>query len=194
MNAEFVKHALLLAKDVESKIDRALYLGYGSLLGAIREGRVIHKDSDLDFIVVFVAKDKADAISQVREFIWRLKKANLLSKVFVRGGWLWENELHSIDDIQNITGQFHAKNNRATIDIWSDFIIDGEYINGCFGSFGDASQFVTEDLGIIQFEGYEFYIPANTDKMLELIYGNWRIPKPGSKRGKGLSKRKDFLL
>lgn len=198
MTEEWILKGILLAKDLESfmyELGYPLFLGYGTLLGAVREGKTINGDDDLDFFTIAKHSDKERVIKEVKKVAWALKGEKLLSKIFVKGGWKWENELQSIYDIENPTGQIHVKGRGVTIDLWFDLIDNKDnYINGCFGNFGDSNQYL-DGIKHINFEGQNFAILNNSEKMLSLIYGDdWRTPRHGEKRGKGLSKRKDYLL
>lgn len=199
MNTEWQTQAMRLVNKVQyilKDMGYDSYLGYGTLLGVVREGKLIEHDDDIDIIILF--KDNKNIINNYINLLWKFKEIGLLSKVFMKNYYLFEDSIASKEQIKYPTGQAHLKGYGVTIDLWLDWVEDENYINGCFGSFGEVYKYFPLDQVTYNNhngESYSLSIPNNAQIMLEYIYGKeWIKSIKNQKRGEDLAPRHDYLL
>ena len=142
-----------------------LYLVYGTLLGAARDGDFIGHDIDIDLAYV----------SRARSMDGVLRERDRIARFF--------DDFGKVADIPN-HGRFllYGPTDPETgtvphgIEIYTSFVTQGEYyiypsIPGWLRG-RDIKPFST-----IKFRGHEFCAPKHHEKWLELQYGkSWRVP------------------
>jgi len=147
-------------KIFEEKFGRPLWLGYGTLLGCIRDQDFIPHDDDFD--VCFLSRG-----STVEE------AANEYYDIF--------QTLVATGDIvrESMPGHFHWKLSRTcAIDVFMIWHDEDGHFGYNFGGHRDGLSF--EPIKRHQFKGFDVWIPSNHETFLEFAYGpGWRVPDPG---------------
>lgn len=150
-------------KEVADDTGISIFLSYGGLLGAVRNGRLIKHDFDIDLIFCSNREDLESNCSKLASY--------LLS----RGAKL-EVETN---------GQFKATvpigGAAVQVEFFAGWVGDGKF----FQYFAVPGTVPADDvfpLGEISLEGAAFPAPRNPIVLIEAIYGdNWRIPDPNFK-------------
>jgi hypothetical protein len=145
------------------------YIGYGALLGAVREGGMIPHDSDTDVSYYSRHTSPVDVIAELMRIERQLK------------GLGWEILRMSAGDIKILWPLPDGR--KVHIDIFAAFhcpTATGEWV---FYSMADRhGPLAREDilpLGTVTINGYDFPAPRKPEAMLELLYGSgWRTPDP----------------
>lgn len=140
------------------------FLAYGTLLGAVRNGRLIGHDSDADLGYVSQHHHPVDVIRES----FRIQRALVdLGYRLVRYSALaFKVEVEEGDGV--VRG----------LDVFGGFLMDGH-----LHLMGEIREPFREDwifpLGTTMLEGREFPAPADTDRFLRATYGpSWRVPDP----------------
>ncbi|UDY23013.1 class I SAM-dependent methyltransferase [Nocardioides sp. Kera G14] len=143
----------------------AAWLGYGALLGAVREGRMLGHDSDTDVCYTSRHTAPADIIAETFRIERTLK------------GLGWDVLRMSGGDLKVIWPLSDGRN--CHIDVFSSFWIgDWFYVLGEHGGPYDAADLWP--LTTVTLDGHELLAPANPEAMLAYLYGpTWRVPDPG---------------
>ncbi|HEX5088068.1 MAG TPA: hypothetical protein VFV89_09680 [Nocardioides sp.] len=146
------------------KVGIEAFLAYGTLLGAVRGGKVIGNDSDADLGYVSHETHPVDAIRESfriqRELValgYRITRYSALAfKV----------------DVEEADGTIRG------LDVFGGFLMDGHlYLMGEIGDPFEESWIYP--LGTTTLEGRTFPAPADTDRLLTAMYGpSWRVPDP----------------
>jgi hypothetical protein len=140
------------------------FLAYGTLLGAVRGGKVIGSDADADLGYVSHHTHPVDVIRESfriqRELVghgYRITRYSALAfKV----------------DVEEADGTIRG------LDVFGGFFMHGRlYLMGEIGDPFEESWIFP--LGTTTLEGRTFPAPADTDRMLTAMYGaSWRVPDP----------------
>lgn len=141
----------------------ALMLCYGSLLGAIREGRVIPHDDDLDTVVLLRARSHADAAAEFRALT-----ALILSR-------------SDTVDIETWRGRFLKVSigEGSKIDVFPAWH-DGQRLWCPLTTCLDCDPDLLVEAEERDFHGTQALVPRRAEEFLALKYGpGWRIPDPG---------------
>ena len=140
------------------------FVGYGTLLGAVREGGVLGHDSDAD--IAYVSEHSAP-VDVIRES-FRLQRA-----VQERG---FETVRYSGAAFKVLVRE--ADGFRRGIDVFAGFLDGGRlYLMGEVGVPFEEDWLYP--LATATFEGAEVPVPARPEKLLEAMYGpGWRQPDP----------------
>lgn len=162
--AELVEaaHRVLVALTQECGLDA--YLVYGCLLGAVRTGRMIGHDTDVDlawlsrhdhpFDVIRESKAAERTIAALGWRVMRMSAANF--KVLVP---LPSGKSAGVD----VFGSFHLNDT---------FHLTGNLI-------GELPREAMLPFGTVNLEGVDFPAPADLDAFLSFTYGpSWRVPDP----------------
>jgi SAM-dependent methyltransferase len=140
---------------------------YGTLLGAVREGRLIGHDSDADIAYV---SDHTHPVDVVREsFGLQRALADMGYRITRYSGAAFKVDVVEADG--SVRG----------LDVFGGFLADG-----MLNLMGEIrTPFRREwifPLGTTTLEGRELPAPANTDELLTATYGpSWRVPDPAYK-------------
>lgn len=143
------------------------FLAYGTLLGAVREGRLIGHDSDADLGYV---SDHTEPVDVIREsFRLQARLSEMGFPTFRYSGAAFKVSVREGD------GALRG------LDVFGGFMRDGHLI--LMGEI--RTPFRREwvfPLGTATLEGREFPVPADTDRFLAATYGeSWRKPDPAFK-------------
>jgi SAM-dependent methyltransferase len=140
------------------------FLSFGSLLGAVREGKVIAHDVDVDLGYLSSYDNPVDIIRESFR-IQRALESEGIGVTRNSGGFLAMNLTQPDGSTRNL-------------DIFTAFIKDGRLhqVNDV-DIEGDESCVLP--LGTIEFEGRPMPVPANPEVFLVSAYGpEWRVPNP----------------
>lgn len=131
-------------------------LADGTLLGAIRDHKLISHDTDIDVAVLHPVD------------------AGKIEKVFKANGFKVGRRAAFKGNIQQLV--FYSKSN-CLFDIIFYTKIGDEVYNFCEKDFyfqHHAHHY--ENIVPFEFEGHTFYIPQDVEHWLEATYGNWKVP------------------
>lgn len=140
------------------------FLAYGTLLGAVRDGRLIGHDSDADLGYVSDHEHPADAIRES----FRVQRA------LVAAGYRITRYSALAFKVDVVESDGHVRG----LDVFGGFMREGYlHLMGEIRTPFERS-WVTP-LGRAALEGREFPVPADTDRFLAATYGEgWRVPDP----------------
>lgn len=145
------------------------HLGFGSLLGAVRTGKLIDSDYDIDICYLSKFDNPEDIIIECQELYKELIEKGILIKY-------WDIDYNPITsvtkEIPKTFGQAHIKIGEFTIDLFTTWLDEKNNYNTC--QWGNLGKFTTFELSTI--ENQSFSIPENYDEILTNLYGNWRVP------------------
>lgn len=169
-SAEHVAPLMRAINDVLTALHEAgvdAFLAYGTLLGAVRDGRLIGHDSDADLGYVSEHEHPVDVS----------RESFRLQRVLVARGYhvtRYSTAAFKVD-VREADGTVRG------LDVFGGFMKDG-YLH-LLGEIRTPfrREWVTP-LGTATLEGWEFAVPADTDKFLAATYGpSWRVPDPAFK-------------
>lgn len=150
--------------DVLSETGVAPFLAYGTLLGAVRNGGLIGHDSDADLGYLSEHDHPVDVA----------RESFLLQRALVERG-------HRVTRYSTAAFKVMVEESDGTLrglDVFGGFMRDG--LLHLMGEI--ITPFRREwvmPLGTATLEGYEFAVPADTDRFLTVTYGpSWRVPDP----------------
>lgn len=140
------------------------FLSYGSLLGAVRTGRMIGHDVDVDIGYLSAADHPADVLLEsfavertLRSHGWEIRREN--------GGFLALFLPQSDGTMRNL-------------DVFTCFCVD-DHVLQVHDTRMPGDRSLVEPLSSVPFEGRRLPAPAEPEKFLETAYGpGWRVPDP----------------
>jgi phosphorylcholine metabolism protein LicD len=135
------------------------HLGFGSLLAAVRGGKLIEGDYDIDICVETKEPEKV--------FDFLLKKG-LIARYFYSNGEKW---IDNPKELPKPFGQAHIKIGKHTIDLFIVWIENGDYHTCQWGNLGKHKGYKSAILNKVKFN-----IPKNYDEILTTLYRDWRTP------------------
>lgn len=139
------------------------FLFHGTLLGCVREGKMIDGDEDLD--IGILAEDWKD------KFLTKIKK-----EFDVSVGYWKDNNIIDKKNWGKISKiKIHKPN--VCIDIWTKGIDDNRYFHSIDGNFllKTPDKFLQE-FKTANFLGSEVRIPKKSEEYLAWNYGDWKTP------------------
>lgn len=151
----------------------SLVLGMGTLLGAIRENKVIDHDDDFDVFFIAHSHTFKEALTEFND---------ILSPRLIEQGYEVKEICWQHQNQKKMLGQYHLIKNNIVIDLWLCWIDKENKIH--LTMFIDGKGDIKDLFPLKSFTFYntQFNIPNNEDKFLQHIYGeNWRIPQPNWK-------------
>jgi hypothetical protein len=169
-SAEHVKPLLDSMESVLAALEEGgvePFIAYGTLLGAVREGRLIGHDSDADLGYISVHEHPVDVILES----FRLQRA------LVRQGY-------AVTRYSGIAFKVivqEADGTRRGLDVFGGFLRDGKlYLMGEVGHPFQPEW--VRPRSQVTLEGRTFPAPAVPEHLLEAMYGpTWRVPDPAYK-------------
>lgn len=164
MNEANAKRLLFKVADVLEEIGAKYFLYGGTFLGAVREGKFIEIDRDIDLAMLLenlvpIAKDIGNRL---------VRKGIKIEMVDHRHKRPWSNGVYGI--------KFNGYGEHG--DISAFMKIQGKRaIPSHVGNFWlvHTARFL-EELGEIEFYGRTFKVPKDTNGFLTEKYGDWRTP------------------
>jgi hypothetical protein len=142
-----------------------VFLMYGTLLGAVREGGVIGHDVDFDCAYLSSRPGGEAAAAELREIAFQL-----IDRGFVVEGMRSAIHIHD------------PKEPQIRIDLFHLYFDDTGLLQFPFGVAGTTEIAAADWQGTreIAFCGSTALIPVNAEQVVEHVYGaGWRSPKPG---------------
>lgn len=145
------------------------YLDYGTLLGIVRDGRLIEWDDDIDFKIL------SSDVNQVQKLMDEY--SNLLS---VKNDVIIEKAIYkkSNRDINSMCYTISEKGKEENVkSVGIDFFIMYYKENAVYqGDYVFPSHFFRSK-EMIDWNGISVRVPNDTLKYLTHIYGDWEVPK-----------------
>jgi len=143
------------------------FLAYGTLLGAVRGGRLIGHDSDADLGYVSRHSEPADVVLESFRIQRDLTALGYRTTRYSGGAF----KILVTESDGSLRG----------LDVFGGFMRDGHLhlMGEIRAPFQREWMF---PLGTATLEGREFPVPADTDRFLSVTYGpSWRVPDPAYK-------------
>jgi SAM-dependent methyltransferase len=140
------------------------FVAFGALLGAVRGGRLIAHDDDIDLAYVSAYTSPADVA----------RESYQLERLFVANGWqTWR---FSANDFKVLVDGID--DDARWIDIFGAFTTEGVlYLMPTVAAPQDEVTLLP--LRTIELEGYPLPAPADPESLLSATYGpGWRVPDP----------------
>jgi SAM-dependent methyltransferase len=153
-----------VVRDLTEVCGLDVYLMYGCLLGAVREGHLIGHDSDVDLAYLSPHTHPIDIIRECRTAIRRMRER----------GWVATR----MSDANFKVWVPLPDGQRCGIDVFGSFYVGERFIvTGSLTGTLDRSALVP--FGTVTLEGREIVAPARPEEVLEFTYGpGWRVPDP----------------
>lgn len=169
-NADHVRPLMEAIEEVLAALGKVSiegFLAYGTLLGAVRGGRLIGHDSDADLGYVSAHAEPADVV--LESFRIQRDLAALGYRITRYSGAAFKILVPESD------GSLRG------LDVFGGFLRDGQlYLMGEIRAPFEREWIFP--LGTATLEGRSFPVPADTDRFLAVTYGpHWRTPDPAFK-------------
>jgi phosphorylcholine metabolism protein LicD len=161
---KYIKAAKFLEIYLQKGYGYISHLGFGSLLGAVREGKLIDSDYDIDLCVILPSEDTEKHATKLFN---QLIKKRWLKRIFDKD----QNYLDNPRQAKNILGQAHIHIAGCVIDLFVAWQKDGKYYTCQWGEIGKANGHT-----VLQLEDQIFKAPSDYDNILTTLYGDWRTP------------------
>lgn len=161
---ELVAASRELAADLVDKCGLDVYLAYGCLLGAVRDGHMIGHDSDIDLAFLSKYEHPFDVIREARRAERKIREL----------GW---------DVVRFSAANFKIRvplpsGKAAGVDVFGSFYV-GDHLNVTGNLRGTFPREGMRPFGTIELEGVEFPAPRLAEDFLAFTYGpGWRTPDP----------------
>lgn len=164
--------ALKMLEDVCTVLEKnnvEFWLESGTLLGIVRESRLLPWDNDIDIAVKEEYLDKLlESLSEISSLGYRIR-----TKVFKKDNSPFKKDITRIIKIRNY--RFFFLKGKVTLDIYIKFKKDNKYFYQCGETKKSTSAIFYEKLEEIEFNLKKYKIPNNHEKYLTNKYGNWKV-------------------
>ncbi len=161
---ERLQYCVKIMDDIKANTGIDIYLSYGCLLGAQRDGKMISHDFDIDLCFHVEAEEKADVVSECRRLIRYLETVSHRVVVETNGHFK--------------IGKWYKEGIYMTIEFFVSWSVDEDF----YMYFGVPGRAIATDVlpfGTIDIEGVAMVAPNNPPAVLEAIYGpDWQTPNP----------------
>lgn len=158
------------------------WLEFGTLLGLIREGKIIDWDDDIDIGVT----EESMTLENIQEMKRKCKEFG-----FILGNERI-NEKGELDGFRKI---YYSYANRLYCDLWT-FKKNENNIRYCPSTFTAAihEDHFTKNKKVFKFNDKDYFIPDHVQEFLQIRYANWRKPIKGCRSYRdGRKYVKDFV-
>jgi phosphorylcholine metabolism protein LicD len=170
LEGENIPIALKMLKEVTDLLDEnniPYWLEGGTLLGVVRENRLLPWDNDMDISIKEEYYDKLlDIVKQLKYMVW--------SKTFDKDDLPFKKGVKRLVKIRNRKVYFIR--GEVALDIFIKFKKDEEY----FWQVGEMKKSVPsyfyDDLIPYGFDGKDYFIPKLYKEYLTHRYGDWETP------------------
>lgn len=167
---EELQHSVLhsahaLVRLLEKELGLKLFMTGGTLLGLVRDGKLISSDDDADLAYLSSHENPSDIVLESYK----------VEEVLAR---------HGLETVRHSSGHLQVMfagtpyTDGYYVDIFTYFVTGG-WFYGTFHAREKAADVTVLPIGTLDHNGLQLPIPANTDQMLAAIYGkSWRTPDP----------------
>lgn len=149
------------------------WLESGTLLGVVREQRLLPWDTDLDLAV-----DSAD-LPALRRAIRRLRLSGYFCRYWPHRESIGPLAKHSLRLAKIYSRSYWLLQSPMLLDVFVKYRHDDQY----YWSVGNRNRVLKsaparfyDTLDSISFDGREYAVPGHVDAYLTHRYGNWRVP------------------
>jgi SAM-dependent methyltransferase len=160
---------------IKNSLGYDLFVMYGSLLGAVREGGFIGHDDDFDAAVIVDATTGPEAVEALKKLAFTLIDAG-----------------YDVEGRRSAVHVHHRDDPAIRIDIFHLYFDAKGVLGFAFGVAGNTDVLKEQWQGVaeVRFGPGSVLVPGNGEAMVEAIYGaGWRIPTPGFSWNKDRTKR-----
>ncbi|MCK5147136.1 LicD family protein [bacterium] len=165
--------SLKILHDVTTVLDKAsipYWLEGGTLLGVIREQRLLPWDNDMD--ISLDKKYQWKLLGILWKLVWKGYRVTV--KYYQQSIYPFKKREVRIIKIRNYAAPFRKGD--AVLDIFLKRNVDDQF----YWTVGDKNQVLKSspatfgnELGIVEFNGKHYSIPADFDAYLTFRYGDW---------------------
>ncbi len=165
--------ALEILKEVTDVLDKngiEYWLEGGTLLGVVRENRLLPWDNDMDISI------KEDYYDKFIEILPQLNKLNRSVRVrkFTKDNEPFQKGVSRIVKVRNKKMYFFK--GEVTLDIFIKFKKDDEYFWQVGKKKKSVPSYFYDELIEYAFDGKQYLIPKAYEAYLTFRYGDWKIP------------------
>ena len=164
--------ALKMLEDVSAVLEKnhiEFWLESGTLLGIVRENRLLPWDNDVDISIKEEYVDKLlSSLSEISSLGYRVR-----SKTFENDSSPFKKGVTRIVKIRN--NRFFFFRGKVTLDIYIKFKKDDKYYYQCGQTKKASSAAFYEELEEITFNTKKYKIPSDHEAYLTCKYGNWKV-------------------
>jgi phosphorylcholine metabolism protein LicD len=158
------------------------WLEFGTLLGLIREGKIIDWDDDIDIGI----NEESMTLENIQEMRKKCEEFGFI---------LGEERINEKNELDGFRKIYYSDANRLYCDIWT-FKRGDNNIRYAPSTFTAAQHedYFTKNKKIFKFNNKEYFIPDNVEEFLQIRYANWRKPIKGCRSYRdGREHVKDFV-
>lgn len=162
---DVLRSAAQLIELLRAELGLNAFITGGTLLGLVRDGRLINSDDDADLAYLSRHENPSDVVLESYE----------VERILVKNGF--EIVRHTSGHLQVMFGGSDFTDGYY-VDIFTYFVTNG-WFYGTFHAREHADKVAVLPTSSLEHDGVILPIPANSDQMLTAIYGaNWPTPDP----------------
>jgi hypothetical protein len=172
---QHVKDITDLIEFFKTKFNLKLHIHYGTLLGTIRDHDFICHDKDIDLVYISEFSHKEVVKKELIDIAEILRSYGMLIKDF------------------NNRGQMHVKvpNGSLVVDVFTSWISNEKYNLIPFGEI--CSEDIIYPFKSSMLRCVKFEIPNQSEKLMDILYRNWKNLIPKDENYLKLPKRSNLL-
>jgi len=155
-----------------------MYLQFGTLIGAVREGKVVDNDHDIDICYLSKRSVASEVYEEAKVLATTLADDGLLKAYFSPEEGTHYGEKIAVKEGSLsgdfvLDGQFHI-GKEYLFDLFTSWIDEeGNYWTCQWGNYGNIE---IKPFKRVTLNGIKFKAPKDYDNILTRLYGNWRVP------------------